>query len=214
MIIPLRIKDNLFSFIYPLSFVVWICFLLCIPAFIVAIVLTNYVYSGTFQWEAAASSVIRSALSERRGIKKTSPKLFHQIFLVLVWSWMMVILISSYKGNLLAMICSHDRNLQPKIHTPIIKWGVWGQDSLFAPYAKSSPRPTMRMLIDRAALCPDITCSAEMQQDEEFAVIMEKTFALQTISKDFTKTGICNYYKAVGEIIFRTDQNFAFQVRK
>ena len=148
MIIPLRIKDNLFSFIYPLSFVVWICFLLCIPAFIVAIVLTNYVYSGTFQWEAAASSVIRSALSERRGKKKTSPKLFHQILLVLVWSWMMVILISSYKGNLLAMICSHDRNLQPTIHTPIhhvfgmvtqsqIKWGVWGQDSLVAPYAKS-----------------------------------------------------------------------------
>ena len=53
-----------------------------------------------------------------------------------------------------------------------------------------------------------------LQQDEEFAVIMEKSFALQTISKDFIKTGICNYYKAVGEIIFRTDQNFAFQVRK
>ena len=203
---------------------VWICFLLCIPAYIAAIVLTYYIYSGTFQWEAAASSVIRSALSERRGKKKTSPKLFHQVLLVLVWSWMMVILISSYKGNLLAMICSHDSNLQPTVHIPFthvygmvtqsqIKWGFWGQDSLFASYAKSSPRPTMRMLIDRAVLCSDITCSAEMQQDEEFAVIMEKTFALLTISKDFTKKGICNYYKAREEFIFRT-LNFAFQVRK
>ena len=96
-----------------------------------------------------------------------------------------------------------------------VKWGVWGRDSLFASYAKSKSQGTpMRMLIDRATLCPDITCSAEMQQDEDFAVIMEKTFALLTTSKDFTKTGICNYYKADEDKIFSTDQNFAFQVRK
>ena len=96
-----------------------------------------------------------------------------------------------------------------------IKWGVWGRDSLFASYAKSKQQGTpMRMLIDQAALCPDITCSAEMQQDEDFAVILEKTFALLTTSNDFTKTGICNYYKADEDKIFSTDQNFAFQVRK
>ena len=95
-----------------------------------------------------------------------------------------------------------------------IKWGVWGRDSLFASYAKSKQQGTpMRMLIDQAALCPDITCSAEMQQDVDFAVIMEKTFALLTTSNDFTKTGICNYYKADEDKIFSTDQNFAFQVK-
>ena len=75
----------------------------------------NYLYSGSTNWEAAISSVIRGALSERKN--KLPPKNLYQKILVLVWSSMMMVLISAYKGNLLAKIT------QPTMNTPFTNAG-------------------------------------------------------------------------------------------
>ena len=63
LIVPLKFRDNILSITDPLSLEVLICFLICIPVYILAMVLMNYFYSGNTNWETAASSVISKQCS-------------------------------------------------------------------------------------------------------------------------------------------------------
>ena len=145
ILVPLRHQDNWFSFLDPLSLEVWICFLICIPVYIWVIISMNYLFSGSSNWEPVASSVIRAALSERN--KRLPPKHHYQKLLAIVWPFMMLVLTTSYKGTLLAMIT------KPTISMPFtdadgmvqqtkIKWGYWKNDVLFDSYTKSKSQGT------------------------------------------------------------------------
>ena len=218
IIVPLRFQDNLLSITDPLSYKVWICFLICIPAYIVAISLMNYLYSGSTNWEGAASSVIRGALSERKSI--LPPKHLYQKLLVLVWSWMMLVLISAYKGNLLAIIT------KPTMNTPFtiaegmveqteIKWG-FENGGLFSAYAKSmSPGTTLRKIYDHAitSSASSYNCWSIVKNSGNFAVICDISDASSLMANDFSKTGSCNYYLTKDRIL-ATDSALAFPVSK
>ena len=202
----------------PLSYQVWICFLICIPVYIVALILLNYLYCGSTNWEAAASSVIRGALSERKSTNVKPPKHMYQKLLALMWAWMMLILISAYKGNLLAMIT------KPTMTTPFtnadgmvkqteIKWEF--TQGLFASYAKSkSSGTTLRRIFDQANTSSTSSyCASIAKKSRNIAMICAISSATSVIANDFSKTGTCNYYLSQDKIL-ASDSALAFQVSK
>ena len=212
IIVPLRFQDNLLSITEPLSFTVWICFLISIPVCILAMIVMNYLYTGSTNYERAASSVIRSVLSQN-----ISPLRYNfQKLLIVVWVMMMVIFTSAYKGNLLAIIT------KPTMNTPFtnaegmveqneVKWAVG--DTLFTSYAKSKSVGTpLRTINDQEAI-PSTTstyCGSIAKDFENLAIICDISMVTSIMANDFSKTGACNYYSTQDKIL-ATDNVLAFQ---
>ena len=175
----------------------------------------NFLHSGSTKWEAAVSSVIRGVLSERKSTNVKPPKHMYQKLLVLVWSWMMVVLISAYKGNLLAMVT------KPGVNTPFtnaegmveqtqIKWGFVHRN-LFSEYAKSkAPGTTLRKIYDEGDHIFYINALSQLGNN---AAIIDISTANSLIANDFSKTGACNYYLTQDKIL-ATDSALAFQVSR
>ena len=215
IIVQLRYQENLLSITDPLSDQVWICFLICIPVYIVAIVFMNYFYSGNTNWEAAASSVIRSALSERKSTNFEPPKYLHQKLLIIMWSWMMLILISGYKANLLAMITRPTldipfTNAHDMVKQTQIKWAL-AEGGLFSGYAKSLDHgSTVRKIYDQAITKYDIN-QIVMEDFGNNALICDISQCEKIIANYFSKTGACNYFMTEDKIL-ASDSAFAFQV--
>ena len=194
---------------------VWICFLVCIPAYIAAMISMNYIYCGDTNWELVTSFIVRGALSEHKGTYIKPPKQLYQKGLFLLWSWMMLVLISAYQGNLLALIT------KPTIDIPFtdangmveqnqIKWGTWEGHTLFHSYAKSMhPGTTMRRIIDQAIICTDDECKDK--KDFGIATISDITNLMDYMEKDFSANGSCNSYLAQDKIL-ATDSALAFPV--
>ena len=205
--VPIKLEDNLYSYIDPLSLEVWICFLICIPIYIGFMMSMNYLYSGFNEWEASASSVIRAALSECK--TTLPPKHLYQAILVLVWTLMMVVLLSGYHGNLLAMIT------KPGIDAPFtnfnemasqtqIKWCI-SKYSLFNSYARSkSPGTTLKTISDQAISC-------QRDYSKKIAVIVDRLQADLDINSNYKNTGTCKYYLTQDEVL-SSDSVLALQV--
>ena len=223
IIVPLRFQDNLLSITDPLSFNVWICFLICIPIYVGSIISMNYLYSGSTNWESAVSFVVRAALSERNWQNKLPSKYLYQKLMILIWGLMMVVLISAYKGNLLAIITKPTMttpfiNAEDMVEQNEIKWKV--PSGLFSSYAKSkSPGTTLRKIIDRAitsstssAMSMD-TCESVAKKSANIAIICDISSATSVMAKYFSKTGTCNYYLTQDKIL-ATDNALAFPVCK
>ena len=167
----------------------------------------NYLFIGRTDWEAVASTVIRGVLSDCKSTDMKPPKHMYQKLLHLFWFWMMLVLISAYQGNLLAMIT------KPAMNTPfinaagmvdqtLIKWGVWKHDSLFASYAKSKPvGTTLRKIIDNAIKCSDAFCNEEVKEDPNMAIICGIAIAGYVKEIDYSKTGTCTYYLTEDKIL-------------
>ena len=218
ILVPLGFRDNLLSITNPLSLGVWICFLFSIPSYVVAMSLMNYLYSGKTNWERVSSIIIRGALSEHKNTYIKPPKHLYQKLLVLVWSYMMVVLISAYQGNLLAIITKPTMNTQftdvnGMVEQTQIKWAIWDGDSLFTSYARSKPPGSpMRRIIDQAIKCPDFNCNVE-RKSRDIAHVSDVTTHMSIMGKDFSATGTCNYYLTQDKIL-ATDSALAFPVSK
>ena len=207
IVAPMRIQENFLSIIAPFSYEVWMCFLICIPLYVLAMSAMNYHFNGRTDWETVASTVIRGVLSDCKSTNMKPPKHMYQMLLHLFWFWMMLVLISAYQGNLLAMIT------KPAMNTPfinaagmvdqtLIKWGVWKHDSLFASYAKSKPvGTTLRKIIDKAIKCADAFCTKEAKVDKDMAIICGIAIAGYVKEIDYSKTGTCNYYLTEDKIL-------------
>ena len=177
----------------------------------------NYIYIGSTNWEGSASSVIRSAFSERKSTTFKSPRHSYQKLLLIMWSWMMVVLTSAYKGNLLAMIT------RPTMKTPFsdaagmeeqtqIKWAMWEEDALLNSYAKTKPPGTLfKRIIDQAIKCFDSYCNDE-KQFGDVALVSDITSLMYIMENDFSTTGTCSYYLTQDKIM-ATDSALAFPVR-
>ena len=198
----------------PLSNEVWICLLIVIPVYIGIIISMNYAFNGSTNWEASASSIVRSVLSERK--RRSPPKHLYQKLLILVWSWMMVVLICAYKGNLLAMITkpiikTPFKNAEELVEQTHVRWGV-GKDDIISSYGESfSMGTTMRKIIDKAISCADALCTVEMKHNKQIAAIFDASKARYVISNDMRKTGTCNYYLTQDRIL-SSGYVLAFQV--
>ena len=186
-----------------------------------AISFMNYLYSGSTNWKAAFSSVIRGALSERKSTNVKPPKHMYEKILVLVWSWMMLVLISAYKGNLLAMITKPAMNtpftnIEGMVEQTQMKWGFdGGGGGLFSLYAKShAPGTTLRRIYDQGITSINSPyCHSIVNKSKNNAAICDISGATHVIANDFSKTGTCNYYLTEDKIL-ATDNALAFPVSK
>ena len=175
-------------------------------------VLMNYLYIGSTNYEEAASSVICSVLSQN-----ISPLKYNfQKLLIVVWVMMMVIFTSAYKGNLLAIIT------KPKMNTPFtnaegmvqqteVKWAV--ADTFFTSYAKSKSIGTSLRTINDQEAIPSTTstyCVSIAKDFENLAIICDISSVTSIIANDFSRTGACNYYLTHDKIL-ATDNVLAFQ---
>ena len=219
IVVPLRFQDNLFSVTDPLAFKVWICFLICIPAYIMAISFMNYLYSGSTNWKAAFSSVIRGALSERKSTNVKPPKHMYEKILVLVWSWMMLVLISAYKGNLLAMITKPAMNtpftnIEGMVEQTQMKWGLSNR-GIFSKYArKQHPGTTLWRIYDQGIIYnKSMPCPSLVKELGNNAAICDIIPATSLIANDFSKTGTCKYYLTTDKML-ATVNALAFPVSK
>ena len=215
IVVPMRFQDNLLSITDPLSFEVWMCFLISIPSYIVAIIIMNYIYSKSTNWEEVVSIVIRGALSEDKATYIKPPNYLYQKLLVLIWSWMMLVLISAYQDNLIALITKPSINIpftnkEGMIKQNQIKWGL-ADGGLFTDYAKSKDQETtLRTMYDKNIKNHGVS-QINLKELENNALICDISEALSIMAKDFSKTGTCNYYLTQDQIL-ATDSALAFQV--
>ena len=86
IIIPLTIENDIWSFLYPFEDEVWICFLLSVPIFIIAMGLAEYITNEehSVPWATLIGFVLRNVLSENTG--KLPDKRLYQKIMVYAWA--------------------------------------------------------------------------------------------------------------------------------
>ena len=57
--IPIKLEVEVRSFLNPFDLEVWIASLISIPIFMLAMITADYLFFGTFRWEAPVSFVLR-----------------------------------------------------------------------------------------------------------------------------------------------------------
>ena len=130
----------------------------------------------------------------------------------------MVVLISGYKGNLLAMIT------RPSLNTPFtnaegmveqtpIPWAHPKEGSLFASYAKGfAPGTALRRVYDeKTTTFHTLTMKSLIKESPNTALVVDITDALSLMANDFSKHGTCNYFLTEDKIL-NIDSALAFQV--
>ena len=112
IVIPVKTDEDLWSFVNPMAFQVWICALGSIPIYILAMGLAEYIRSrcGIVNWTSLVGFVLRNAFQENINLQD---KGIARKLLIIVWIWSAFIVCRSYAGNLTAMITN------PKLARPI-----------------------------------------------------------------------------------------------
>ena len=211
----MRIQENFLSIIAPFSYEVWMCFLICIPLYVLAMSAMNYHFSGRSDWETVASTVIRGVLSECKSTNVIPPKHMYQKLLHLFWFWMMLVLISAYQGNLLALITRPTLNIpftnaKDMVVNTQVEWVLADYGLLQAFLKNNSEGTTFRTLYDKA-INSFSTCPPPPPWSGEFAMVMDIACAAYLIAQNFNQTGTCNFYLTQDRIL-ASDSALAFPV--
>ena len=135
----------------------------------------NYIYSRSTNWEEVVGIIIRGALTEDKATYIKPPKYLYQKILVFIWSLMMLVLISTYQDNLIALITKPSINIpftstDGMIEQNKMKWGLI-DGGLLSGYAKSKAQLTQPghslpvalrkaqcMLHDDDEFCANLSC--------------------------------------------------------
>ena len=102
ILVPLKIENDVWSFVNPFNYEVWIFSLSSVPIFILAMGLADYLARGAIKWDTWIGFVLRNILSEtahKMPDKRNSDKL-----LIFIWIFSSFVLVMAYAGNLTAMI--------------------------------------------------------------------------------------------------------------
>ena len=104
ILIPLKTENNIWSFLYPFEDEIWICLMISVPIFILAMGSAEYIGNDkhSVHWATLIGFVLRNVLSETTG--KLPDKRLHQNILVFAWVWSCFVLVMSFAGNLTALI--------------------------------------------------------------------------------------------------------------
>ena len=219
IIVPLGFQDNFWSIKDPYSSIVWICFLICIPIYIGAMISMNYLYGISTSWENTINFVIRTVFQE--DTDNLPPKHLYQQLLVQVWSWMTFVLILGYLCNLRALLTKPIMNIpftdsEGMVQQTEMKWGFIHRGQ-FSDYAQSEDAgPTLRKIYDQAiadktAFNKSFSCHKIV--NEGYAAICDISVAKKVITNEFGKDGTCNYY-LTNDRMLASDNVLAIQVSK
>ena len=226
IMVPLESRQNIWSFLHPFAYEVWIMLLITIPLLILAMIICNFYVN--LDWETLLSFVLRVAMVDGRYpfkiIDAKGSKT--QKFLGVLWLAGCIVLIQSYDGNLTAMLTRP--TLEMTIKTPEdlvnqtdIRWTIWDDGNEITEYLKASPSGSpMRRLFDQGK--DDTTdndtwhsaCFTDKQwESRTHAAICDSKSVEMIQSWDFSEDGVCNYY-TIGDTFFTTPAVMAFQVGK
>ena len=114
LLIPLKTDEDLWSFVNPMAYQVWICALGSIPIYILAMGLVEYLSSssGIVDWPSLVGFVLRNAFHENI---RLPDKGIPRKLLIIIWIWSAFIVCVAYAGNLIAMLTN------PKLDRPVRK---------------------------------------------------------------------------------------------
>ena len=127
----------------------------------------------------------------------------------------MLVLISGYKANLLAMITRPTldipfTNARDMVEQTQIKWAL-ADAGLFGGYAKSLDHgSTLRRVYEQVITTYDLN-HIIMEDFGNNALICDISHCERITAKDFSKTGTCNYFITEDKIL-ASDSALAFQV--
>ena len=112
IVIPVRTNKDLWSFVNPFAYQVWICAIVSIPAYIFVMVLAEYLCGGAEDWQTIVGFVFRNAFHENMRIPDRET---YRRLLIITWVIVSFVVSASYAGNLTAMLTN------PKLSRPITK---------------------------------------------------------------------------------------------
>ena len=202
IIIPLTIENDIWSFLYPFEDEVWICFLLSVPIFIIAMGLAEYITDEehSVPWATLIGFVLRNVLSENTG--KLPDKRLYQKIMVYAWVWSCFVLVMAFAGNLTALIT------RPKLEMKYTRPDHFLNQSdmtLVTEYgtglaAKLQNDPLKRALMNETeylSLSANWTsnCFTNVTQYTGRHASICDMFSTQIVlSDDFKESGVCNWY--------------------
>ena len=212
---------EIWSFLHPFSYKVWVWLVITFPIFTLALLATNY--RRNLSWETLIGFVLRVAMVDDG---KYPFKVFNNVkqnnslkLLAILWMWACFILIQSYAGNLIAILT------RPTLKKPIdsledlltqkdLKWNLADDGNDIVEYLKTSE--SLQPLYDLAEKDNDwnlwYQCfSREAIDAGTYVSICHDQSIRFDKSEDFRKTGKCNFY-SLDETFFTTPQVMAFQV--
>ena len=229
IVVPLRPIKDIWSFLHPFSYEVWICLVITIPCLILAMWLANL--HAKFDFGTLLGFVIRVAMVD-------DGRYMHKIFdskgnmclklLGILWVWACLILTESYKGNLTAMLTRPTlrktiNSVEDLLNQNDIKWAIDDNGYDIIEYLKASPDGSpLRRLFDMAEKISyddfgedewwEYTCFTNKQRDAgNYAAICDDKSIRQMKSYDYGKTGKCNFY-TIKETFFTAPAVMAYQV--
>ena len=226
IVVPLKAKRELWSFVYPFSYEVWIMVLPTIPIFIFAMGITAY--RADIPWGRIAGFVLRVAMVDGRFSFKVvnSKGNTYQKALAVIWIWVFFILVHAYDGNLIAMITKPKveksvGNIDDLIDQNDIDVVIDSQLTGMKEYLESSPTGTTMSKLH------DVTEFIQTEMDEWFsacytakllhagtyASVCDSMSVQDLKSRNFSNIGTCNFY-TIDETFFMSPAIMAFQVGK
>ena len=104
IVVPVRPRDNLWSFLHPLTYQVWAGILLSVPIFILAMGLANRVFYKDIDWATVSNFVLRVTMGDEGPIESYKLIMNYQKLMAVVWMWAVFIFTQSYAGNLTSML--------------------------------------------------------------------------------------------------------------
>ena len=221
VVIPLKMENDIWSFLNPFDSEIWIWSLITIPIFILAMSCLDTLNTGKINLEKYVGFVLRNVLSEN--IRKLPDKKFYEKILVFVWLWSCFVLVMSYAGNLTAMITRPKFDMkftqledfinQDEISL-VIEDGVVGLEAM-----REAPKnSTFRKIIENTKIMDVANANwssncftTQTQSTKRHASICDSNSILTLLSDDFRENGKCNWY-TLKSGFYTGYQVMAFQV--
>ena len=204
IVIPLITKNDMWGFLNPFDYEIWVAYLISIPIFVVIMSGLEYIAIGKVNWDNVVGFALRNVLSET--MKKLPNKKHYEKILVLVWIWSCSIIVWSFAGNLTAMITRPKLDMkftrledfvdQNEVSL-VIEEGIGTIDWM----QKSPAKSPLRKLIDETerlkkgdANWTSGCFTNDTQYTKIHASVCDGNSILALLGDDFSKTGKCNWY--------------------
>ena len=200
VIIPITPENNIWSFINPFGFEVWIIWIISIPIFILSMGAADYIANRDINWDTVVGFVLRNVFSEH--LKRMPDKKSYQKIYVLVWTLCCFVLVMAFAGNLTAMITRPKFDMKINNFKDILyqdEIGLVVQDELIRggeleQYPADSPK---RRALEQAQIIPLASLVTGCFDNDTYYSRKHASYCdiqsiLEILSEDFTNSGKCN----------------------
>ena len=216
IVFPLKLGSKKWFFIEPFSFRVWLCFMICLPIYLLAMGMADYLFNGYADLGELSSFIVRNALSEQNYALPNKQE--YKRLLIVIWAWSMLVLVQSYAGNLTAMLA------RPKLQKPIstlqelvnqndVSWIIPDEMAAYA-LKTSESGSVLRRLYDYGTIIYDKSYDcfpSETYREGMGGSICDIGSIDALLIDDYSTTGQCNYF-TIEDKLLTSSASMALQV--